>query len=520
VTGDILSAFPLGSSYPLLSEEVLTGDRLTNLLDGCRDAVLEIDDDFHIVTANQAAGVLLGLHHGSLPGLYLADLPPDNILTPFGPQLAEVLKTGNAVHFEEYDPPRDSWFEVYVYRTPCGLVVFFRDITHRRRLERCLADERARRKRIEERFEAALSVTPLVVFTLDRDLRYTWVYNNQVNAQDRSMSGRTPADFFDEETAATLTAFFRSVLEGGLSRRIEIRLRPKPGIEERHFITSAKPVVGESGQVAGLTGASIDITDIVRQREELAQAREEAMRAMARAEQASAAKTKFLAAASHDLRQPVQSLILLVNVLKERVSQAPPDSPAQHVVSLMGQSLDALFGLLDNLLNISKLDAGLIVANRQPMALGPLLARLAAEYRLRSQEKMLDLRFVPCGATVDCDPDLLERILRNLIENAIRYTPQGRILVGCRRSPDSLRVDVIDTGIGIAAHHLDSIFEEFFQVGNDARNRAQGLGLGLAIVQRLVHLVDASIAVRSRPGQGTCFSVTLPLSVGSADAPR
>ncbi len=243
-----------------------------------------------------------------------------------------------------------------------------------------------------------------------------------------------------------------------------------------------------------------------RSNHDLAQARLLAETARGQAETANAAKSKFLAAASHDIRQPVQSMMLLIEVLAQQLG----NHPAHRLLDPLDKSLDALRMLLNGLLDISKLEAGVVEARIEPVALGPLLERLAAEYRIRAEGKGLELRLAKTDAWVLSDPAQLERILRNLLENALRYTETGRILVGCRRRGAQARITVTDTGIGIAADQLEHIFTEFYQVANPERDRSQGLGLGLAIVERLAHMLGHGVEVRSRPGRGSCFVVTAP----------
>ncbi len=244
-----------------------------------------------------------------------------------------------------------------------------------------------------------------------------------------------------------------------------------------------------------------------RRRLALSRANVDLAQARAEAEAAGRSKSKFLAAASHDIRQPVQSLVLLAGALSRRLV----NHPAHLYVTQIEQSLDALRLLLDGLLDISRLDAGVVEPKVQAFPIGDMLTRLHQDYAPRAGEKGLRLRIAPCSVWVSSDPALLERILRNLIENAVRYTRTGGILVGCRRAGDALRVEVHDTGIGIAPAHRSAIFDEFYQVGNPERDRDKGLGLGLAIVRRLAGLLDHRLDVRSIVGRGTCFSLDVPV---------
>lgn len=229
-------------------------------------------------------------------------------------------------------------------------------------------------------------------------------------------------------------------------------------------------------------------------------------------ERALAARTRFLAAASHDLRQPVQALLYFINVLELRLR----DHPALDLVREMEVSLDGLRALLDSLLDVSRLDAGLVAVNRADVPLDSLLAQLAAEMRPLAEDKGLVLRLVPSRLTVRSDPVLLGRVIRNLLQNAIRYSDKGAILLGCRRQRGRARIEVWDTGIGIPETNLQQIFEEFYQVGNSERDRRQGLGLGLPIVQRLCQLLGHDLSVRSREGAGSVFSVGIPLAEGAS----
>ena len=174
-------------------------------------------------------------------------------------------------------------------------------------------------------------------------------------------------------------------------------------------------------------------------------------------------------------------------------------------------SLQATINLLNALLDLSKLDAGAVEAHPGPVAMDDLLRRLFADYAGPAAAKGLDLRMVPSCGTLWTDDILLERILRNLVENALRYTPRGRVIVGGRRRGAALRIDVLDTGPGIPREQIGTIFNEFCQLENSERSRQSGHGLGLAIVRRTAELLHHPLEVRSVPGCGSRFSITVPL---------
>ncbi|AJY04667.1 hybrid sensor histidine kinase/response regulator [Burkholderia vietnamiensis] len=221
------------------------------------------------------------------------------------------------------------------------------------------------------------------------------------------------------------------------------------------------------------------------------------------AEDANLAKSRFLAAASHDLRQPSHALSLLVGALRG----AKTDTERAQILVQIERSTDALDSLFGALLDVSRLDAGVVDVHRRPVHVDAVLEHACTDHLLDAAAKNLTLTRVPCRAIVDTDPVLLERIVRNLVSNAVRYTDAGRIVVGCRRRGARVAIQVWDTGRGIAADQLELVFQEYYQVGNPERDRANGLGLGLAIVRRLADLLECELKVRSAPGRGSCFEV-------------
>ena len=223
------------------------------------------------------------------------------------------------------------------------------------------------------------------------------------------------------------------------------------------------------------------------------------------------AKTHFLAAASHDLRQPMQAAVLLVESLQERVT----DPETRKIVRSIRSSVRSMAALLNAILDISRFDAGTVKPERSHFRVNNVLDRLRTSFAQQAAERNLNLHVLRSSAVIESDQILLYRILANIVGNALRYTERGRVLVGCRRRAGSLVIEVWDTGPGIPEDELGEIFREFYQLGNPARDRDQGLGLGLAIVDRTTKLLDHPLRVRSRVGHGSMFSVQVPL--GSAE---
>lgn len=305
--------------------------------------------------------------------------------------------------------------------------------------------------------------------------------------------------------SAALMVALAAALTMGMAARLERCLLEVSAMARRLEAGQTVEPVGTGISELDLAAASLSraATLIARREAELSRAGKVAHDALT-------AKAKFFAAANHDLRQPVQSLFLFHATL---AGMLPPDHAGHKPLSFADRSLQALQRLLDGLRDVSRLDAGAVVPVMAPVALGEFLDALAEEYRLRAADQGITLRAVPCRLWVRSDPALLDRVVRNLLENALRYTSRGgRILLGCRRRGGHVRLSVIDTGIGIPASQLGIIFEEFHQLGNSARNSALGLGLGLAIVRRSCDLLGHGISVDSTVGKGSAFTVHMPMT--------
>jgi signal transduction histidine kinase len=226
------------------------------------------------------------------------------------------------------------------------------------------------------------------------------------------------------------------------------------------------------------------------------------------AEQANDSKTRFLAAASHDLRQPLQAIIAHTGLLSARNTNPELAEP----IDQMDKASSAMRELLEKLLGVSEIDAGRLITNLSVFPIDNLLGDLQGQFQQTAGEKGLRLVRVRCSALVQSDPGLIRVILQNLISNAIKYTDEGKVLIGCRRRGDVLRICVCDTGIGIGREGQQVIFEEFIQLENPARDRKLGTGLGLATVQRMADLLNHPLYVQSVTGKGSCFAIDVPLS--------
>ena len=225
------------------------------------------------------------------------------------------------------------------------------------------------------------------------------------------------------------------------------------------------------------------------------------------AEEANAAKSRFLAAASHDLRQPVHALSLFVEAMRARNM----DDEGRTLLGHIDGSVRAMGGLFGGLLDISRLDAGVVEVNKTDFPIQPLFERVCRDYESQAHDKRIQLRLQRSSLWVRSDLVLLERIVRNIIANAVKYTDGGRIVVGCRRRGSVMHIQIWDTGRGIPDAEQSLVFQEFYQLGNPERDRNKGVGLGLAIVKRLTSLLEHSLHLQSRVGKGSMFSVEVPI---------
>jgi signal transduction histidine kinase len=262
----------------------------------------------------------------------------------------------------------------------------------------------------------------------------------------------------------------------------------------------APPLAGSHPTEGDDSRAQMEIDLLLTRRELLAAKTEAAL--------ADAAKSRFLAAASHDLRQPFQAMNLYLQVLEATNLEAR----AKTALSLLRNSMMAGEELLKALLDISVFEAGMVSSHVTTFRIADVLQELADEYRNLADERGLSFRTHAIDALVETDRVLAKRMCRNLVHNAFRYTQKGGILVGCRRRGNRILVQVYDTGPGIPTDKLQMIFEDFYQLDNPSRDKTKGLGLGLSIVQRTAHLLGQNVWVASRLGHGSVFSVTLPLA--------
>ncbi|QCO06626.1 hybrid sensor histidine kinase/response regulator [Azospirillum argentinense] len=378
-------------------------------------------------------------------------------------------------------------------------VVTLTDITERKAGEEAL-------RRSETRFRELVENTPVMMWINRPDGGREYY-----NAAWRSYTGRSleqgerwsyihPADY------PRLLDCRERGIAAGESYGFDVRMQRHDGVYRWH-VCRINPM-RQNDQIIAWVGTAVDVHDSRMAREA--------------AEQADRSKSRFLAAASHDLRQPMQSMFFFAEALHSHVH-----SPrGRDALAMLERGMETLKGLLDSLLDVSQLDAGVIEPRIEDIPVKPLLDDIGSAYAPVAAAKGLDLQVVNHhDLTVRSDRNLLGRMVRNLVENAIRYTERGVIRLECHPLDGHAGIQVRDTGIGISGEQMSWIFEEFYQVGNPERDRNQGLGLGLAIVQKLSALLGHPVEVRSELGKGSVFRISVPLgdateSPAPALAPR
>ena len=403
------------------------------------------------------------------------------------------------------------------------------ETSNRLREDRVLLDEHIDLLRqSQERLNNIIGMMPVALFIKDSRSRIT-LMNNACEMQwgvlFTAVAGTDAGRFFPPDQMQSFIENDRQVFAARKLISIEETVWNSEIKQNRVLNTFKKPVYDKDGAPLYLICISIDITErkdaesrLSKLNEQLETRIEAATRELRikrdDAVNASYDKTRFLATASHDLRQPMHALGLFVGELQSKLNT----QEQRIIVGKVEESVNALSNLLDALLDISKLDAGTVDIKIQAFHINELLSRLANDYIPLAGNKGINLRIVDSDAIVNSDPILLERLLINLITNAIRYTPVGgRVLVGCRLRGDRLRIEVRDNGIGISAQDQTRIFREFIQLANQERDREKGLGLGLAIVDRIAKLLKHHVTLRSDNNRGSTFAVYVPRIIDTRD---
>jgi two-component system CheB/CheR fusion protein len=478
-----------------------TANDLRNTMNSSEIAMLFLDGNLEIRLFTPAARTMFSVIASDI-GRPLADLArrtnDPHLLADAGAVLG-----GHVAPNREVEADNGAWYtrRILPYRTHddqlAGVVVTFTDISERKMAERAIEAARSYSDNIIDTIGQPLVVLDdeLCVISAGRS------FYNAFSVKPEETVGRQLYAIDDGRLdIAALRDFLGRLRRGERvieDHQIDVELPPR-GM--RSLLVNALEIREEPSATRKVLVTIDDITERKRANEAL-----EAAKRMA--EQANLGKSRFLAAASHDLRQPLQTLSLLRGILAKRIK----DETGSRLVAKLDETLSAMSGMLNTLLDINQLEAGIVRPEIVEFPIGTLLDRLKTEFSYHVTTKQLSWRVVGSSLNVRSDPRLLEQTLRNLLANAVKYTERGKVLLGCRRRGNKLRIQVWDTGIGIPPEQLDSIFEEFHQLDNAARERNRGLGLGLSIVQRISDLLGNAIEVRSWVNRGSVFAAEVPL---------
>ncbi|WP_447957209.1 hybrid sensor histidine kinase/response regulator [Vreelandella sp. EE7] len=425
-----------------------------------------------------------------------------------------------------------------------GFVYTYQDITQQKHIEEALI-------RSENNIRIYTDNVPALIAYFDKESRYLFTnraYEQAFGIDRNAVIGRRFEDVLPVKQAEERLPWVKRAQSG---ERVSFEVAMRVDTHMRYMLVTYTPHFGDSQSILGFFALYQDITErrqaeialketnetleervrertqalskanaALRQENRVRAEAEQALRqAKQVAEDANASKTRFLAAASHDLLQPLNAARLFTSALM----QNEQESGTQRTIGHIDNSLQAAEELLSTLLDISKLDAGALTPRRSHFALSDITRPLRAEFDVMADERGLDLKVVPTALWVDSDPQMLRRIVQNFLSNALRYTQQGRVLLGCRRQNGRLNIEVWDSGPGIPESKLTEIFQEFRRLDQVSRHKEseKGLGLGLSIADRMSRVLDHPIKVRSWPGVATVFSVSVPVVAAqerSADA--
>jgi len=480
-----------------------TARKMAAVLESSTDGICEIDRDWCISFLNSRASTFVGPDRDAI-GTPLFEAFPEAAGSLVQRECERAMAGNVPVSFEEYFGAHDLWLAVRVFPVSSGLMICFQDVTARRR-----ADQHS--ERTEAHHRAIVVTAPEGMVVIDEQ-----GIIQSFNPAAERLFGYDPGEVVGRNVTVLMPERDRAVHDGyiwnyrhGADRNVVGKGRELEGRRKDGSIFALELSVAEwrDGHQRFFTGFMRDVSARREADAALKSASDEAAAARAEADQAALSKSRFLAAASHDLRQPVQSLLFLSAALAEGLR----GHPMLPLAGSIDQATDALKRLLDGLLDISRLDAGAITPKATLLSADTLIGRLGAEYAQRAERQGVNLRVVGCSSRVHSDPVLLERILRNLIENALRHTTHGRILIGCRRVSGALRIDVLDTGTGVPP---DTFAQDTFAPDTFAQcpDGGQEAGLGLAVVRRLAALLGHRVSALYSPGHGSRYSVEVPLA--------
>jgi two-component system sensor histidine kinase/response regulator len=499
-------------------------ERFRTTLESVTDAFVALDRDWRYTYVNERAARIFGRRREDLLGRHIWTEFPEGVGQPFHQAYERAMRERVEIQFEEYYPPYDAWFENRIYPTPDGIAIVFQDISARKRAEAALREANADlERRVGERTAALAEATrfldalvdhlPEAVFYKDADLRFVGcnrAYERIFAVTREDIVGRTVLDLpylpdadrqrYQEEQVELLA-------RGGAVRR-EAEMPFADG-RVHPTLYSVTAIRRPDGSPAGAVGTIVDVTAL----KETEAALERAMHA---AEAADRIKSAFLATMSHELRTPLNSIIGFTGIMAKGLA-GPLTAEQEKQLGMVQRSARHLLALVNDVLDISKIEAGQLEVAREPFDVQRAIANVLTLMTPQIEARGLALR-------TDVSPDLGEaigderrfrQIVLNLLSNAVKFTERGEVAVEVRLVGDaarpSIRIRVSDTGIGIKADALPTLFQPFRQADTGLTRSHEGTGLGLAICRRLAGLMGGEIAAESEWGKGSTFTVVLPV---------
>jgi PAS domain S-box-containing protein len=487
-------------------------ERVTNVLDTMSDAFISFDRDWRIRQLNREGTRLTNNTGSSIVGRELWELWGPWI----APELATKLREGMAGHtvenFEMEVAP-DFWFDITMNGTPDGLAIFFRDVTAQRRarVEREQLIEQARAE--HRRLITVVEQSPLAISIVEAPSGRRIVANRAAGEVmgvpfTDSLSDTTSAVKVFREDGTPLSQGdwpLERVIVGGKVVINEILEIERPNGDRRRICINSAPVRDAQGNVDAGVAIFWDVTEQHKADQELRSARQEA-------ETASRAKSEFLAVMSHELRTPLSAIIGYEELLFDGIT-GPVNEAQRTQLARIKASATHLLSLIDEVLTLSRVEAGREVAHPERVSVLAALHEASTITEPLASEKRLSLEVVrvPKDIQLWADPTKLRQILLNLITNAIKFTDRGSVLLESRSVDDCVEIIVRDTGIGIAPSDHDRVFDTFWQVEQKSTRKVGGTGLGLSVSRRLARLMHGDLTVKSKLGEGSTFTLRLPL---------
>jgi PAS domain S-box-containing protein len=483
-----------------------------DILDAASDAILLVDDEGAIVFANKRVGSVFGYAPHELKGQQLEVLVPERFRHAHVPLRHGFMSEGRqreiGVARDLYGLHKDGSelpLEISLNAYGGMMLASIRDASAHKSLESQLAHEKALADNLVE-------LAPAILLLLDSQggiLRANSYFEDLTGYCAKDLVGRS---WFDtcvpDDIRPELELLFENAIDNQALDGSHINPIVKKDGTQCQVEWQARSLFDGDGQFVGLLNIGHDVTEHLAHETELREARAEA-------DQENAAKSRFLAAASHDLRQPLQSMSMYLSVLAKQLQD-----PVQiQLGTKIRNAIESMSGLVESLLDISKLESGGIQPDIKDIALQDVFDRIYVNNQPQAVAKGLALACRDTGVMVKTDPVLLERVLENLVANAIRYTNMGSVTVGCDIEDGQVLVSVRDTGVGMSQNDLHDIFQEYFRLEASKQSGDVGLGLGLSIVKRIAQLLDHPIKVSSVLDQGSTFSIQVPLSQAALEAP-